>query len=131
MNEEQNVPISTLNRMIGNVKNFYFALLDKGWYLPSYNKGSLSFSYLWNVFSDKCFRIQREKVKKAIVFKNLTKMQVFEALNAKVRNLGFQTEKLPEKQWMLDVLYTIDPENRIFNREEGIIEEPKVSVSMK
>lgn len=129
--EQQSLPISTLNRMIGNVKNFYYALLDKGWYLPQYNKGALSFSYLWNVFNGKCFRIQRDKVKKSVLFKKVTKIQVFEQLNFKVKDLGFTSEKLPDKQWMLDILYTVDPDNILLNKEEGIIEEPKVSVSMK
>ena len=131
MDDMEDIPISTLNKMIGNVMNFYYALTDKGWYLPPYNRGAITFQYLWGVFNGKSFRIPRSEIKRAFTYKKLTKIEIFQELNLKIPNLGFSSEKLPEKQWMLDVLNTIDSKNRIFSKESGPIDEPKVSISMK
>lgn len=131
MADKEEIPISTLNKMIGNVQNFYYALVDKGWYLPPYGRGAITFQYLWNVFSGTCFRIPRQEIKRAFTYKKISKIEVFQELNTAVQNIGFSSEKLPEKQWMLDVLNTVNPKHRIFSKESGPIDEPKVTISMK
>ena len=48
--EMEEIPLSSLNLLLGNVKNFYFALLDKGWALPAFSKNAITFQYLWDMF---------------------------------------------------------------------------------
>jgi hypothetical protein len=131
-NEQEKVPISVLNSMIGNVKNFYLALVDKGWYLPEYDRGSVTFSYLWDAFNGKCFRILRTEIKKGKAFKKVTKLALFQELNKIIPNIGFTSEKIPNMEWMIDVLNTLNPQNPLLSKEKHVqSNEPKVLVSIK
>ena len=69
----EDIYLSTLNKILGSVQNFYFSLLDQGWALPKWNRNSISFQYLWDVFTGRCYRLKREDLKKGIVFKKVTK----------------------------------------------------------
>ena len=42
----QEIEINSLNFMIDNVDNFYYALQKKGYYLPSIKSRAITFSYL-------------------------------------------------------------------------------------
>ena len=126
----QEVPISVLNQMIHNVENFHMALTHQGWYLPPYNRGWITFEYLWKVFNEECFRVKRDQVKRGVTFKKVTKIGLYQELTKNIQNLGFTSEKLPDMQWMIDVLNTIDPRNKLLSKEKTIVEEPKILVSM-
>ena len=127
----ENVSLTSLNRLLGNVKNFYFALLDKGWALPTYGRNSITFQYLWDTFTGRCFRIKRSELKKGVLFKKITKKALFEELNVVIPQLGFTSEKLPDKEFMLDLLFTKDPKNDIFSKGQNEVEDPKVFVPLK
>ena len=47
----ENVSISHLNNMLGCKENFYYALAEKGIYLPTYKSAAITFEYLWVVFT--------------------------------------------------------------------------------
>ena len=91
----------------------------------------MTFQYLWDLFTGKCFRIKRNDLKKGILFKKVSKKFLFEELNDKIPKLGFTSEKLPDKQWMVDILFTVDPKNNVFSKGRNEIEDPKISVPMK
>ena len=84
----------------------------------------------FNIFGI-CFRIKRVDLKKGILFKKISKKYLFEELNVVIPKLGFTSEKLPEKSWMVDLLYTVDPNNNVFSKGGNQIEDPKISVPLK
>jgi hypothetical protein len=129
--DKEEISLSSLNLLLGNVKNFYFALLDKGWALPAFTKNAITFQYLWDIFTQKSFRIQRSELKKGVLFRKVSKKYLFEELNRVIQNLGFTSEKLPDKEWMVDLLFTVDPKNNIFLKGGNQIEDPKISVPLK
>lgn len=53
------ISISQLNKIIDNKNNFYFALMNENWYLPDIKDKCCTFEYLWNIFTNKIFRIKR------------------------------------------------------------------------
>jgi len=130
-NDLEEVTLSSLNKMLGNVQNFYLALVDQGWSLPKFNRNCITFQYLWNVFTGACFRIKRANVKKGFIFKKISKKELFEIVNLQVPHLGFSNEKIPEKDWLIDILYTIHPNHEIFEKAKNDIEDPKVKVPIK
>lgn len=127
----EEIPLSKLNSLLGCVKNFYLALVDQGWALPKWSKNCISFNYLWNVFTGENFRIKRENLKQAFLFKKASKIYLFEQLNFIIDNLGFNSDKIPDKQWLLDILYTLSPKHEIFMKHRGEVEDPKIKVPMK
>ena len=126
----QEIPITILNKMLGNVQNFYYSLLNEGWFLPLFDRNCITFDYLWNVFLGKYFRIKRNEIKQGILFKNITKTQLLQALNSKIDNLGFDTQKIPEKQWMINVLFTVNPNHEIFEKTKISDSEGKISIPL-
>ena len=129
--EMEEISLSTLNKLLGSVHNFYLALVDQGWSLPKFSRNSITFQYLWNVFMGDCFRIKRENVKKGVTFKRISKKELFFRINLLIKNFGFTNEKIPEKDWLIDILYTIDPNNEVFSKSKNEIEDPKVQVPLK
>ena len=127
----EEISLSSLNKLLGSVQNFYMALVDQGWSLPKFNRNCITFQYLWNVFMGSCFRIKRSELKKGFLFKKISKKELFETLNLVIPNLGFSNEKIPEKEWLIDVFFTIQPENDIFKKMKQDCEDPKVKVPIK
>ena len=56
-NNEKLYNKSQLNRMIDNKLNFYYSLLDQGFYLPSPTSRSITFEWLWKIFSRESFSL--------------------------------------------------------------------------
>jgi len=129
--EFEEISLSSLNKLLGNVQNFYLALVDQGWSLPKFNRNSITFQYLWSVFMGECFRIKRVEVKKVVLFKKVSKKYIFEQINLTIKNFGFPNEKIPEKEWLIDILFTIDQNNEIFKKNKPEIEDPVVKVPLK
>ena len=78
-----------------------------------------------------CFRIKRVEVKKGVLFKKVSKKYIFEQINLTIKNFGFPNEKIPEKEWLIDILFTIDQNNEIFKKNKPEIEDPVVKVPLK
>lgn len=127
----EEISLSSLNKLLGSVQNFYMALLDQGWSLPKFNRNSITFHYLWSVFMGECFRIKRSEVKKGILFKKVSKKYLFEQITLIVENFGFSNEKIPDKEWLIDILFTLEPNNEIFTKTKATEEDPKVQVPLK
>ena len=44
-----------LNKLIGNLTNFYFSLVKKGFYLPERKTKAINGEYLWKVFTNQVY----------------------------------------------------------------------------
>lgn len=82
----------------------------------------MDFDYLVGVYRDKHAVIPRQNYSKAPRSKAITSLELFEVLQeslTKNKNmtkvLGFDKTRLPNKQFMLDLLFSIDPKNELFN----------------
>ena len=50
----RNVPpnlIPLLNKLIGNLPNFYFSIQKKGYYLPERKSKAITGEYLWKIYT--------------------------------------------------------------------------------
>ncbi|KAL4494474.1 hypothetical protein ABPG72_018366 [Tetrahymena utriculariae] len=116
--ENEVVPLQTLNNMFGSKENFYWAVWQLGWYLPNQRAPCITVNYLMKVLKGAIYRVKRSDIQLGITtHKNVNKVQLFEELFAieDIEEWGFDLTHLPDKQFMLDVLHLLRPDNHLFS----------------
>ncbi|CAD8172180.1 unnamed protein product [Paramecium pentaurelia] len=94
----------------------YTALIKNGIYIPDDNSAAISSEYLSNVALGRCFKIQSQNLRQGQVLKKISKLRLCIELDGfcwkKQFNLGLSEDRLPDKKWLLNLLYSFNPENK-------------------
>ena len=116
-NLNNNYDISILNRLLPSRQALYDMLMDKqGFYLPSLKKSKANTEeYLLLVAKGSVFTIKLDKVKIGKTNRTVFKSDLWAILKTLSKiPLGFTENHLPDKEWFINVIYTLDPGNEIF-----------------
>ncbi|CAD8080422.1 unnamed protein product [Paramecium primaurelia] len=73
--------------------------------------------YLLGVALKKFFSQKQADIKIAYLIRNATKIDLYRELSqilGQEQDLGFTSEKLPNREWLINVLYIISPNHRYF-----------------
>jgi len=96
--------------------------------LPKYNSNTINLTYLLEVSSENYFSIKIADLKAFNDYKllNIEKIALFNELSKiiiekEMLPLGFKATKLPDKKWLIDVLNTLDPNNKLFRKPQSNI----------
>jgi hypothetical protein len=111
----ERMKISQLNELLGNVENFYYQVVQHGFFLPDPKKKTVTVDYLYGVIMGNYFGIQKTDIRVGHIFKYVSKVDLyFELKNTTAKELGFDLNSLPNKSWILDVLFTLNPNHPFF-----------------
>lgn len=94
-------------------KDLYCVLSDF-YYLPTYNSKCITYNYLIGVF-DGIYYCPESKVECGIKVKLTAKAVYFEILKCQQTPLGYNTVNLPKRKYLINVLYSLNPEHPIFS----------------
>jgi hypothetical protein len=113
------IGLEELNNIVGNLKNFYFIVLQMDWYLPKLEAKTITSDYLYGVMVGKYFRIQKNDVKLGVVYRRVKKIDLYYELRAlgTPAPLGFEVESLPDFGWLANILYTLSPNHQFFRTQ--------------
>lgn len=112
------MPISYANAILGSKENLYYMLKSEGLYLPKIEASCIKTDYLLGVANNKYFSISINKVtfcpKQT---KKVSKLDLFLDIQSKMENIifGFDINYLPDREWLVNILFTIDPNNKVFS----------------
>ena len=125
------MPISYANLILGNKSNLYRLVSEEGYYLPKSDSRCCTARYLFDVMSGTVFRILVKDIRISLdQKKKWPKIDLICYLEQNFLNgqkFGFGPEKLPDRTWITNVLYTFDPNDEIFSgicSAEKIVEIP-------
>lgn len=123
INELVEQHVSTLNAFIPNIDALY-SILQEGtfaFYLPKRNSRCVTQEYLLQLSNRTLFALENNLIVKYDNYRMLRieKLQLFKELEKyitsnKKKPLGFTFKNMPNKRWLTDVLFTLDPDNRLF-----------------
>jgi hypothetical protein len=108
--------IETLNNYLANKRAAYeFLSQDKGYYLPAYQTAAITEDYLKGILTDEFEHFIRNEIKICYWTKKVSKLELLAEL-AKVCKLplGITEKMLPNKEWLINCLFSRDPENKFF-----------------
>lgn len=112
------LPLKWANAVLGNKRNLHRMLTEQGFYLPRVDSRACTGKYLFSVISGSVFSIKTSQVRTCLEEKTkLSKIDLLSLLQTLVGsnvNLGFSPISLPDRSWILNVVYTYSPENEIF-----------------
>jgi hypothetical protein len=85
--------------------------------------------YLQSILENKIYSVKRNEISmNATTYKKIKKLDLYMMVSAilenKKLNLGFDIYKIPNKQWLLDILQHLDPKNSLFSFKEDTNEIP-------
>lgn len=85
----------------------------------------MSKSYIDAIYSDKKLRISNSHIKKPnskkkCVYSDLVNAINLEITGQKLPHLGFDQTNPANKEWLLNVLYTLNPEHELFLEDEKL-----------
>ncbi|KAL4500834.1 hypothetical protein ABPG72_020068 [Tetrahymena utriculariae] len=107
---------SDANAAIRGIDNLYWAIYQLGYYLPSRGSQCISSQYLIGVMNKQIYCPQRVQVTAGRqTYKKCKKVEIYNQLcKSKNDTLGFDITRLPDKQWLIDVLYLLNSEHELF-----------------
>lgn len=121
--------LKELNNRLPNLKILYEILVDnKGYYLPKWESKSCTYSYLMKIVKDSTiFKVMRQNITKPPMIKQTKTIEdlldiIGSILTKKGLSLGFDIDKRPDKEWVLNILYFLEPKNPVFFFEEESLE---------
>jgi len=123
MISESNITLQQLKERLPTIRDMHEFLENDGWYLPPFErKGARlkcwSEKYLWNLIEGKSFKIKRSEIKLPTtntekVTKLVLAMEIEKFCGSTKLNIP---EELPPKEWLKNVLYTLNAENPVFSK---------------
>ena len=137
VSSEMNIPIlkknkmklSACNALLGPKKSLYDKLIIRGDYLPDKKSPCITKNYLLQVLYSHVFRIKRKEKKVGYMFKKVSKIQLIEILDGLTeKELGFDEFNTPDKNWLVNTIYTLNENHDIFKYE--IEEEPETEIDL-
>jgi hypothetical protein len=133
------MPLRYANLIIGNKQNLHRLVSDEGWYLPKKDSRCCTsklfnlYRYLFDVMGGWVFRIQQSQVKFCLnEKKRWSKIDIVAFIETRLLNnitLGFTIENLPNRDWLINVLFTLDSNHEVFTGTGEI--EKLVEIPMK
>src|SRR5690242_5023322 len=122
MDLRKEIPKRELREKFPTAESLYSHLeIAKGFYLPVYEDAqnrdqAITIDYLFDVLNGSAFAIQREAIKKP---PRLQKSCLKIELKEKIEKLSskpclFPEGRLPAKEWLVEVLYSLNPQDELF-----------------
>ena len=114
--------LEEIKKYIPTITSFYKILtIDKGFYLPSEDSKAISERYLLSVAKKEIYTIQLKDVSWYPLDIKFSREEIFSNICQKQNaNFGFNSETLPDKPWLINILRTLDPGSKLF--KEPVIE---------
>ena len=110
----QEMPLNELNSLLGNTKNMYMIILQKGWYPPPFGSCTTA-NYLIEYMKGSVMRFKKDELKRHVIYKNISAIKAFEILEEiSDKKTGFDVFRLPPLEFLLDSVYTLNPSHEIF-----------------
>ena len=121
------IGIDELNELIGSKSDFYNTCVQLGNYLPELERKCITNEYLRNVFEKNVFTIELDSLKFGFLFRYYSKVELLSILRnlTKDKPIGMNENQLPNKDWLINCIKTLDANNEIFKRE------PKTEIKRK
>ena len=125
--------LSELNELFPSKASIYNTLIEIGYSLPCQDKSKMTSEYLFKVFNNIVFTIRRKEMKFGFSFRKTSKAELIQILDNLTPNcqLGFDELHPPDRDWLINCIYTLKPDHNIFEFEEHKIEEPTREIDLK
>lgn len=110
-------PVHAVNKLLPSKRELYDVLTHSEHYslqLPKFGSKTITIRYLLEVANGVFFSIKKHDFKEFKSKAYLNKIDYFAELTKLVPNLGFGIDNLPDKKWLRDVLYSINPGHQFF-----------------
>jgi hypothetical protein len=121
------------NLILCSKQNLYRLVAEEGWYLSRLQSRCCTSRYLFDIMNGSVFRMKTSDVKPCLVERiRLSKIDIIAHIVSKLIKdckLGFGPENLPDRDWLLNVLHTLEPSNDIFTGNKSI--EKVVEIPLK
>ena len=122
------VNLREINSQLPNLQTLYNILVDnKGYFLPTFESHACTAKYLMGIIKDeKIFKVLRKDIAEPGILKQKKTVDelveiISDFLKEQNLELGFDSENLPNKDWLIKVLYHLKPKHAAFLFEDEAI----------
>ena len=112
----KNFDLDFLGFFVPNLQSFYDILSEiKGFYLPKFDSKCITEEYLLSVAKKQVFTISKDKIKFGSLKTKKFRTDLMEILQGLTQlPLGFTEEHYPNKRWLINCIYSLNPLHKIF-----------------
>lgn len=110
-------PLHAVNKLLPSKRELYDVLTNSDQYsfkLPKFGSKTITIFYLLEVANGAIFSIRKQDYRELKMKSALNKIDYYAELIKIVPNLGFGIDNLPDKKWMRDVLFSLNPAHEFF-----------------
>lgn len=110
-------PIHAVNKLLPSKRELYDVLSHSDHYslqLPKFGSKAITINYLLQVANGNYFSIRKQDYKEVKTRSALNKIDFYAQLMTMVPNWGFGIDNMPNKKWLRDVLFSINPGHQFF-----------------
>ncbi len=112
-----NIPVNNLSLLIPNKGALYRILIKElDYFLPKETSKAISEEYLLGVLRGQFYSLKNSEKRELQLKEDLSagKLELIDEISQKIsKPLGFTFSTSPDRNWLLDVLNTIDPNNKL------------------
>ena len=118
-NQEKSLPIERLKNLLPSKRMVYDMIIEipgpYGYYLPEINSKAISENYLKSVVQKDVYILKLESMKTGKLLRSATVLELIEEIGKLAgKPLGFDIFTAPDKDWLVNVLYTLKPTHPFF-----------------
>lgn len=112
------MPIEMANNLLGSKEQIYNTLNKMGYFLPDFNCEGVTVDYLFKVVRAEVYFVYENQIKKhPKERKKYSKIDLMSYLESKIfqGKSGFKFPYLPNKSWLLSILFLHYPNHEVFS----------------
>ena len=113
-------PISMINRVVPSKADLYNILSNNPEFelkLPAYSSKAITIAYLMSVANGNVFSIKKSAYREWKAKTYLSKIDYFAELSKISNNIGFDLDSLPDKKWLKNVFFSLNPDHDFFKKQ--------------
>ena len=112
---------SAVSKFVNSLKDLYNMAKLNGWYLPKEKSSAVNELMIYNVIQGHYWCPKYKDIKKLPCVRAPVKETLYSKIEAiclkKDYNIAWiDPQHMPDKEWMVDVLATLDPDDEIFKK---------------
>jgi hypothetical protein len=125
------INVEVVRRLLGDSKDIYRILTFRGYYLPKFKAKIITKRFLCDVMSGKTWCPLCKDIKLFPEVISAGRAEIIAAIMKKQPRARLYYYQQPDKQWLINLLYTLAPNHKIFDLWQKGLHEPFAFTSLE
>lgn len=125
------INVEVVKRLLGDAKDIYRILTFRGYYLPKFKAKIITKRFLCDIMSGKTWCPLSKDIRLFPEVISSGRAEIIAGIMAEQPRARLYYYQQPDKQWLINILFTLNPDHKIFQVWRKGLREPYKFVSLE